>query len=289
MVRRTPLLAILLAGGCSVRAAPYRFAGPLTSTVSLDDRAEHGRQRRVYDDGVRPTNGAVLVADLPGARDPEVPPVSGPEVPPVSGTPGVSGIRTEWAELVGLPEGLAIGRLPEPHRHEGREVALDGVDGVDALRTLVGARDERDDVTFALAVAARLRDRGAAARAATADELVTRARERGALYAPTGAPYDAGDLLVFERVAGGSLVAVILGRDDRGVVEMMYLARGVVRRGFVDPARPRTRRDDAGRVVNTYLRHGKDQPPAGTRYLAGELLAHVIDLDAVLPSEATAP
>ncbi len=34
--------------------------------------------------------------------------------------------------------------------------------------------------------------------------------------------------------------------------------------------------DDDGRVHNTYVRHGKDYPPKGTRYLAGELLAHVI-------------
>jgi hypothetical protein len=50
----------------------------------------------------------------------------------------------------------------------------------------------------------------------------------------------------------------------------------VIRRGFYDVSRARTRRDENGAIVNTFMRHGRLWPPKGTRYLAGELLAHVI-------------
>ena len=72
------------------------------------------------------------------------------------------------------------------------------------------------------------------------------------------------------------LVAVVIGRDARGVAEMLYVGGGVIRRGFVDPARPSMRRDAAARVVNTFMRHGTRWPPKGTHYLAGELVSHVI-------------
>ena len=84
---------------------------------------------------------------------------------------------------------------------------------------------------------------------------------------------------MFDRAVGdgrADLVGVAIARDARGVVEFVWLGGGVVRRGFVDPARPRTRRDAARAVVNTFLRAGKRWPPKGTRYLAGELLAHVV-------------
>ena len=56
----------------------------------------------------------------------------------------------------------------------------------------------------------------------------------------------------------------IVNLDQGGVVEVLYLGAGVVRR------------DGAGRVVNTALRHDRDQPPKGTRFMAGELFAGVI-------------
>ncbi|MCA9678357.1 MAG: hypothetical protein KC464_25240, partial [Myxococcales bacterium] len=119
--------------------------------------------------------------------------------------------------------------------------------------------------------------------------LVEVARGRGALAAPTDPDRavrvpDAGDLLVFDRAQGGkpaSLIAVVLGVDERGVIEMMYLAGGVIRRGFVSPAHPGRKRDDAGRILNTSMRHGNDQPPRGTHYLSGELLAGVVGVAAL--------
>lgn len=172
------------------------------------------------------------------------------------------------------PGGVVWSRLPAPHRLAPAPAAA--VASAAAARRLVGHRDRRDPLALAIALAADLTG-GARIPARTAVELVAWAQDRGAWKAVPAIV--AGDLLVFDRAVGGapaSLVAVALGRDDRGVIEMLYVAQGVVRRGFVDPARPRLVRDRDRRAVNTYLRHGRDQPPAGTRYLAGELFAGVV-------------
>jgi hypothetical protein len=78
------------------------------------------------------------------------------------------------------------------------------------------------------------------------------------------------------RRAPASLVAVAIAVDARGVVTMIFLAAGVVRIGYVDPAHPHDKRDHDGRVRNTFLRHRDEEPPDGTHFLAGELLANVI-------------
>jgi len=109
-------------------------------------------------------------------------------------------------------------------------------------------------------------------------DLVARADAAGHL-APPAAIAAPGDLLVFDRTEGtgaADLVAVVVARDARGVTELVYVAGGVVRRGFVDATRPAVHRDAAGATVNTYLRAGRREPPPGTHYLAGELLAHVL-------------
>ena len=69
-----------------------------------------------------------------------------------------------------------------------------------------------------------------------------------------------------------------LHRDRYVAAELVYLAGGVIRRGFVDVTRASTRRDLQGRVINTFIRHVRRMPPKGTRYLAGELLSAVIRL-----------
>lgn len=142
------------------------------------------------------------------------------------------------------------------------------------LRALVGRRDTRAPVAAALAWANQLDVR---LEGTTGPELVAWAEQAGRLAAPD-AP-DRGDLLVFDRVfadASADLVAVVIARDERNVTEFLYLGGGVIRRGFVDASRPRVKRDHDHRIVNTFLRTGKRWPPKGTRYLAGELLAHVV-------------
>ena len=158
------------------------------------------------------------------------------------------------------------------------------------LRALVGTRDKRDSFAIAMGWLAELGttlvEPGSAIDMATAlankpadgPALVAWASARDKLLGPTETPV-AGDVLVFDRATANveaDLIAIVVGRDARGVLEMIYSSGGVIRRGFVDPSRPSTRRDLTGAVINTFLRHGKQWPAKGTRYLAGELLAHVI-------------
>jgi hypothetical protein len=183
----------------------------------------------------------------------------------------------ETAEPGEPPTGIVISRLPAPHRFTVPTAFTPA--SPDAARALVGHRDPRTPLAFALDVAAAFT--GATAPAtATGEDLVRWAQERGAfvpIVAGTG-PADGalapGDLVVFDRALASqpaSLVAVVLGADARGVTDILYLGRGVVRRGYLDPTRPTLARDREGHTVNSYIRHGTDHPPAGTRYLAGEL------------------
>jgi hypothetical protein len=143
------------------------------------------------------------------------------------------------------------------------------------LRHLVGRRDKRDPLA---AAAAWSRELGAPLAAATGAEVVSWAAEAGRLRPATETPLP-GDLLVFDQATSddpADLVALVVDRDARGATEFVYLAAGIVRRGLVDATRPSLHRDGSGATVNTFLRHGRRWPAPGTRYLAGELLAHVI-------------
>ena len=171
-------------------------------------------------------------------------------------------------------QGPTRARLPAPHRLPQGSLPPP-IRSADELRALVGRRDKRDPLA---AVGAWSRELGLRAAGETGTELVTWAERTHRLRASSDAPAP-GDLLVFGRTSSDEvfdLVALVVARDPRGVTEFVYLAGGVVRRGFVDASRPALRRDGDGTSVNTYLRHVKRHPPKGTRYLAGELLAHVI-------------
>ena len=160
------------------------------------------------------------------------------------------------------PTAHAWAQLADP-RHAAAEPALHRPAD---LRALVGRRESRDPFATTMAWARAL---GATVDADSIDALAS----RGTHDAP--AP---GDLLVFARTDSADavdLVAIAVATDARGVTDFVYLAGGIVRRGFVDPARPAMRRDADGAVVNTYLRAGKRWPPKGTHYLAGELLVAV--------------
>ncbi len=168
--------------------------------------------------------------------------------------------------------GIVISRLPAPHRTAPSVAATPAT--LDEARALAGHRDPRPSITFALSVAAAVTGAPAPAFHDGA-ALVAWALEQGAWAAVPGAAIVAGDLVVFDRAVASepaSLIAVALDTDARGVIELLYLARGVVRLGHVDPARPTVARDRDGHAVNSYLRHTSDHPPAGTRYLAGELI-----------------
>ncbi len=172
------------------------------------------------------------------------------------------------------PGSIVISRLPAPHRTvpvaPGEPAAPLTVAGA---RALVGRRDPRAPFELALAVATAL-TRAPAPRATDGPALVAWAEASGTWAALPAASLEPGDLVVLDRAvddAPASLVAVVLATDLRGVTELLYLGRGVIRRGFLDPARSALARDADGRVVNSFVRHGAAYPPAGTRYLAGEL------------------
>jgi|GEM_PF-6599215 len=223
-----------------------------------------------------PSTGTVTVTDTDTdtvtdtVTDTDTGTVTGTDTGTVTGTDTGTGTAT----ATGPRTGLVFSLLPAPHRVSS--APLPAIATLAEARALVGRRDQRDPLTTALDLSAQL-THSAPLPARTPAELVAFAQQQSRwISIPAIRP---GDLLVFDRAvsaAPASLVAVALGRDARGVVEILYLGAGVVRRGFVDPSRPRTARDRERRVVNTYLRHNADRPPAGTRFLAGELFAGAI-------------
>lgn len=215
-------------------------------------------------------------ADLPSSAfpDPALPP-SVTRPPPPDAVPAIITVSASSVATTAEPRsGIVISRLPAPHRVAAADSPAPRT-VADAL-ALAGHRDPRDPLAFALAVAASL---GTAPVPAlrTGPALVAWAREQGSFVSLAEITSIApGDLLVFDRAVENlpaSLVAVALTTDARGVTSFLYVARGVIRIGHLDPARPKVARDREGKTVNSYLRHTSDYPPAGTRYLAGELLA----------------
>lgn len=167
--------------------------------------------------------------------------------------------------------------LRAPHRSSAPP-ALPRVQ--DDLRSLVGIRDKRTSLLLAIEWAQSLGLPLEGFAGTAGEDLVAWAEASDRLFDATEQTRP-GDLLVFDAATSddaADLVAIVIARDDRGVTEMLYLGGGVIRRGFVDVSRKRTRRDDDQRIVNTFLRHGRRWPAKGSRYLAGELLAHVIHL-----------
>lgn len=165
-------------------------------------------------------------------------------------------------------------QLPAPHRRP-TTAPPPQVRTAAELRALVGLREPRDGTLVALEWARQL---GTAIDGASIADVIAWGERRNRL-ADRAAAAMPGDLLVFERTSSDAdldLIGIAIARDARGVTEFLYVAGGVIRRGFVDAARPTTKRDDKQRVVNTFVRHGRRHPPPGTRYLAGELLAHVV-------------
>jgi hypothetical protein len=170
------------------------------------------------------------------------------------------------------PVATPLPQLPAPHWSQSAqppEIHLPP-----DLRKLVGRRDKHTPFAAVVGWAHAL---GTVIGAADGKALVAWARDKGRL-ASNNDGAQPGDLLVFDHVesdATSDLVAIVIARDNRNVLELLYLGGGVIRRGFCDPKHPSVRRDH-GIVVNTYLRTGNRYPPKGTHYLAGELLSHVV-------------
>ncbi|HVK74069.1 MAG TPA: hypothetical protein VM734_12155 [Kofleriaceae bacterium] len=259
----------LLAAALAAAAAGCAPRGVLTGSPIL------GRTRLADLEPAPPAPDVDPDETEPAPPRPHAPPAP-PRVdlPPALTTPSAA-LHVDAQVLVEVaptsPGSVVISRLPAPHRAAPVEQGAPAT--ADAARALVGRRDPREPLGFALAVAAGLA--GAPPPSVTdGPALVAWAEDTGAWAALPAASLEPGDLLVLDRAVDdrpASLIAVVLGTDARGVTDVLYLARGVIRRGHVDPARPTVARDRTGAVVNSFVRHGTSYPPTGTRYLAGEL------------------
>jgi hypothetical protein len=247
-------MALSLAA-CATRDVAYRFRAPLLSSVHAAPLPAHGSPL--------PAPGARL-ADLPAPHRSQATAILSIEETSLDAAPPTS-------------QPLAGAAMPEP------APAASGV--VEILRGLVGQRDrQRSHIEFALlaldAIGVRL---GPDARAhTTGAELMAWAESKDALG--KGAPLP-GDLVVFDKVNQGepaSLVGVVVAatpRDRGETVEFVYLARGVVRRGYVSPRMPTSKRDPTGRALNTFVRHLDGKTPKNDEFLAGELFRAYVRID----------
>lgn len=303
--------ALLFAAACAVaatacapRSQPYRFSMPMLGAADVPPAPLPGPARKP--NAPPPRHRATVGPATAVASASATPRASRTQYAYGWQTDTQAGIRTASAKGIELsmPEasaasadavtrdvatrGVVISRLPTPNKPptSGLVAAL-GAQGWDHireavdLRRWVGRRDKRASLEVLLAWVTDLSLGDEAFAAAEYErEVVTWASQHGRLLAPTHVAQP-GDLLVFDRAIANEpadLIAIVIGRDARGVTEFVYAAHGVIRRGFVDPAHPTARRDLRGGVLNTFMRHGRQWPPKGTRYLAGELLAHVIRL-----------
>lgn len=69
------------------------------------------------------------------------------------------------------------------------------------------------------------------------------------------------------------LVAAV---ESDGRIDFVEAHGGTIRRSYVDPQRPRERRDESGRVLNSFLRPRKFGDPEDTPTFAGEMLCAVV-------------
>lgn len=269
-MRKLVLLAAILAG-CATRTTPYRFSSPMLGMADVPPESLYDEKPTKRRSAARRAGGWQADAQAGSIR---VVSARGIETKmPEASAAAAQEIREE--RFATQP---AWSQLPAPNRGSSAITGTITLPREPAdLRKLVGTRDKREPFTI---VQSWLTTLGLHADGADGVSLVAWAADVGKLDAPT-APANAGDLLVFDRAVNddaADLVALVIARDARGVTEFLYVGGGVIRRGFVDATRPKIRRDVDGAAVNTFLRHGKQWPPKGTRYLSGELLAHIIRL-----------
>lgn len=92
-----------------------------------------------------------------------------------------------------------------------------------------------------------------------------------------------GDVVFFRTRAPGSeacddpdhagLVAAV---ESDGRIDFVEARGGLIRRSYVAPLRPRERRDESGRVLNSFLRPKKVGDPEDTPTFAGEMLCAAV-------------
>jgi hypothetical protein len=99
----------------------------------------------------------------------------------------------------------------------------------------------------------------------------------------TAAP---GDVLFFDTRGTGAFAecadhAGIVERvDPEGRITFVEARGGQVRRSFVDPTRPTTRRNERGEIANSFLRIKTVDDPSEARYFAGQMLCGAVRVTA---------
>jgi hypothetical protein len=101
------------------------------------------------------------------------------------------------------------------------------------------------------------------------------ARDNGRSVAPAEAR--AGDVVFFDLGDGcAGHVGLVEGADGDGRVAFREARDGQIRHSYADATTPSVRRDEAGRILNTFLRPKRPDDPPQTRYFAGEMLCAVL-------------
>jgi len=89
-----------------------------------------------------------------------------------------------------------------------------------------------------------------------------------------------GDVVFFDTSRAGNQcgghVGLVQGFAPGGALKFRERRGGEERVSVADPQRPGQRRDEDGRVINTFIRPVKPDDPAGTRYYAGQMVCAVV-------------
>jgi hypothetical protein len=96
---------------------------------------------------------------------------------------------------------------------------------------------------------------------------------------PTVAPARAraGDVVFFDLEGRGCAShAGLVEAVDGGRLTFREERDGQVRRSYADPTEPRSRRDQRGRILNSFLRPRRREDPPGVRYFSGDMLCAVV-------------
>jgi hypothetical protein len=89
-----------------------------------------------------------------------------------------------------------------------------------------------------------------------------------------------GDVVFFDTGTGcGGHVGVVESAESSGRIGFREWRDGSSRHSFVTPRSPLVRRDDQGRVLNTFLRIKRMEDPTETPYFAGEMLCAVFRIE----------
>ncbi len=90
-----------------------------------------------------------------------------------------------------------------------------------------------------------------------------------------------GDILFFDTrglepaPACADRAGIVESVGPEGRITFVEAQAGRVRRSFVDPAHPSSRRDARGEILNSFLRPIRIDDPPGARYFAGEMLCGI--------------